>query len=87
MAITHEWMAVDGGPGATVCHMWCAKCGTLWSVADMNDPARTNRYFVAGWVFEADGAARPSGGFAEEPDCPPRVAAIDIAVSMPPPAT
>ena len=49
------------------------------------DPGRTNRYFVVGWVFEADGAARPAGGLADEPECPPGVAAIEIAVSMPPP--
>jgi hypothetical protein len=53
--------------------MWCANCGTLWSVADMNDATRTNRYFIAGWAPESDASARPQGGFADEPECPPRV--------------
>jgi len=57
----HDWMAVDGGPGATVCHMWCANCGTLWAVADMQDPSRTNRYFIVGWAPETDASARPEG--------------------------
>ena len=74
----HEWMAVDGGPGATVCHMWCANCGTLWAVADMQDPARTNRYFIVGWAPERDASARPQGGLPDEPDCPPRVVHVDI---------
>ena len=81
----HDWMAVDGGPGATVCHMWCANCGTLWSVADMHEPARTNRYFIAGWAFEADGHARPEGGLPDEPACPPKVVHAEISVSAPPP--
>jgi hypothetical protein len=81
----HDWMAVDGGPGATVCHMWCANCGTLWAVADMQDPTRTNRYFIVGWAPETDASARPSGGFLEEPECPPRVVQAEISVSAPPP--
>ena len=67
----HEWMAVDGGPGATACHMWCANCGTLWEVADMHDPTRTNKYYIAGWVFEKDGLARPEGGLASASAVPP----------------
>ena len=82
----HEWTAVDGGPGATVCHMWCASCGTLWEVADMNDASRSNKYFVPGWAFEKDGSARPTGGLADEPDCPPRALHFEIRVSDPPPA-
>ena len=82
----HEWMAVDGGPAATVCHMWCANCGTLWEVADMQDPARTNRYFIAVWAFETDGSSRPEGGLSDEPACPPKAAHVEISVSAPPPA-
>lgn len=78
-------MVVDGGPAATVCHMWCANCGTLWAVADPHDPSRTNRYFLAGWAFETDGSARPNNGFAHEPECPPRSARAEIIVSAPPP--
>jgi hypothetical protein len=76
-------MAVDGGPGATVCHMWCANCGTLWEVADMYDPSRTNKYFVAGWTLEADALARPEGGLVQEPTCPPEVTRVAMA-SLPP---
>jgi hypothetical protein len=83
--LKHEWMAVDGGPAATVCHMWCANCGTLWEVADMQDPARTNRYFIAGWAFETDGSSRPEGGLSDEPACPPKAAHVEISVSAPPP--
>lgn len=63
----HDWMAVDGGPGATVCHMWCANCGTLWEVADMDDPARTNRYFIAGWAPDSDASSRPRAASAMNP--------------------
>jgi hypothetical protein len=84
--MSHDWMAVNGGPQATVCHMWCAKCGTLWAVADPHEPERTNRYFVAGWAFEADGLARPEGGLPDEPECPPRVVRAEITVSAPPPS-
>ena len=82
----HEWRAVDGGPGATVCHMWCASCGSLWEVADPHESKRTNRYFIPGWALEKDRSARPEGGFAEEPDCPPRPIHVDIVVSDPPPS-
>lgn len=80
----HEWMAVDGGPGATACHMWCASCGTLWEVADMHDPTRTNKYFLPGLAFEKDGLSRPAGGLADEPACPPMLAHFEILVSEPP---
>lgn len=69
---THEWRAIDGGPGATVCHLWCAKCGALWEVADPHDPTRTNAYFVVGKALEKDGQSRPRGGLSTEPDCVPR---------------
>jgi hypothetical protein len=65
--------------------MWCANCGTLWEVADMQDPARTNRYFIAGWAFETDGSSRPEGGLSDEPACPPKAAHVEISVSAPPP--
>ena len=83
--MSHEWMAVNGGPEATVCHMWCAKCGTLWAVADLHDAQRTNRYYVAGWCFGADSLARPDGGFPDEPECPPRITSTEITVSLLPP--
>ena len=81
----HTWMAVDGGPGATVCHMWCSNCGTLWEVADIDDPHRTNKYFVPGWALEADVHARPEGGLSDEPSCPPGVAHVEISASAPRP--
>lgn len=70
--MTHEWRAVDAGPQGTICHMWCANCGTLWLVADPHDPTRTNKYFVAGCTFELD----RQGGLTEEPECPPTNVAI-----------
>jgi hypothetical protein len=81
----HEWRAVDGGPAATICHMWCANCGTLWAVCDPYDAARTNRYFVPGWAFEKDGSTRPHGGLTEEPDCPPGAVSVEVTVSDAPP--
>ena len=77
-------MAVDGGPGATTCHMWCANCGTLWEVADMHDSARTNKYFIPGFAFEKDGLARPKDGLVDEPDCPPSHVQLEVMVSEPP---
>jgi hypothetical protein len=82
----HEWMAVDGGPGATICYMWCAHCGTLWRIADPHDPSRTNRYFLAGWALEKDASSRPEGGLPDEPECPPKAPRFEIMVSEPPPA-
>jgi hypothetical protein len=71
---THEWRAVDGGRAATVCHLWCALCGTLWEVADPDDVTRTNWYFVVGASFEQDELARPQRGLREVPPCAPRSA-------------
>jgi hypothetical protein len=65
----HEWRAIDGGPAATVCHLWCARCGTLWEVADPHDPTRTNAYFVVGQALDKDGQSRPRGGLSSEPPC------------------
>jgi hypothetical protein len=84
--VKHEWMAINGGPAATVCHMWCANCGTLLVVADLNDPERTNKYFVPGWAVEADAEARPEGGLSDEPSCPPEAVHSDILASARSPA-